>query len=442
MEQKNEQLQRLRDYLNRTKGQRYPFSGHWLEDEDGYLKNAWLKMLCMVLQGAKDISEEQTLFLQRLAAGIGAEYDVQTYMRQGLEVTPEALEEFIELLLDDTEDDADEKRYAFVLDALLLIHLGEADEDAEELLAQVCEALRFTVGELENITGLCANILRQELPGSILRAWRIVGQYNGFLWSPYLVENCGEVSKTAEDAMIIAQMDPAPLDLSQIGKTDTITFTLSNNNGSCSKAPCIAFRKRSYLYLCGLEITVDQHLYFENIDMVEFEDCIFTSTGEGANSNTDIASICFSDCKDVEFTNCTFQNFRSRTIIALDVPEIHIEDCSFKDCIRMYNRDTDDWKELGGVIYGGTNVTKLYLQSSRFTNCGGHNERVFYASSIISNCRTEIEDCCFQNCWHTYSVSYSGRKDPDPAESRRCLFKHILSESNNEVIDSAELGPH
>ena len=59
------------------------------------------------------------------------------------------------------------------------------------------------------------------------------------------------------------------------------------------------------------------------------------------------------------------------------------------------------------------------------------------SSSVISNCEAEIEDCCFQKCWHFYDSSTK-----DLADKRRCLFSRILSESNNEVIDSAALGPH
>lgn len=435
MEQNMEQYQRLRDYLNHTKGKRYPFKGHWLEDEDSYLQNAWLKMLCMVLQAARNISEEQTLFLQRLTAGIGAEYDVETYMRQGQEVTPEALEDFIELLLDGTKGDKDEKRYAFVLDALLLSHLGEVDEDAEELLAQVCEALRVTLEEMEAVAGLCADILRQDLPGSIFRAWQTTGIYNGFLWKPYLEENCGQTYKVTEDAIVAAQTDSGPFDLLKIGMSASASLNLPNNNGSCSRAPCILFKDRSYLYLRGLEISVNQHLYFDGISAVEFENCTFVGS-DNPRTNTDMTSVIFSDCYQVWLTNCTFRDFKSRTIIAMRVPEIWVLDCSFTNCIRTYGRNSDDWKELGGVIYGDSEATKLYLRGSDFTNCGGENKDVFYASSVISNCRAKIESCRFQKCWHCFG------NNRDPSDKRRCLFKHILSESNNELIDSAELGPH
>lgn len=439
MEQRNEQLQRLRDYLNRTKGQRYPFSGHWLEDEDGYLKNAWLKMLCMVLQSVKDISEEQTLFLQRLIAGIGAEYDVQTYMRQGMEVTPEALEEFIELLLDDTKDDADEKRYAFVLDALLLIHLGEADEDVEELLAQVCEALLFKMKEIEGMAKVCKNILCQDIADCIIDSYNFIGRDISHIIRPFWFEYAG-ICRADRDNAVAAVSDRSQYtDISSLGDKAAISPKFKRMNKEYNSIAGISLENREYVRFDGLKIPVSTNLLFQNIDHVEFHNCEFIGAGEMETSNG--GSIWLQNCKSVRFDSCSFRYFGSQTIYVLEKSDLQMVDCSFSDCILKLTYG--DWTgilfQLGGVIYGRADETELRLESCVFANCGCCNTTSARFTSILSNCRTNVRNCRFENCWSTKTDISGASKDTN---SGGCLFAHILSESNNEVIDSAKLGPN
>ena len=124
-----EQMQKLREYLARTKGARYPFEGHKLAELEDYSKNLYVKHLAMILCCGGDVSQEQTLFLQRLITGCECEYDLETYMRQGQEATPESLEELLDTIT------SDKMRDSFLLDALLLVHLGPQSEIREEFLA-------------------------------------------------------------------------------------------------------------------------------------------------------------------------------------------------------------------------------------------------------------------------------------------------------------------
>lgn len=438
MEQNMEQYQRLRDYLNHTKGKRYPFKGHWLEDEDGYLQNAWLKMLCMVLQAARNISEEQTLFLQRLIAGIEAEYDVETYMRQGQEVTPEALEEFIELLLDGTKGDKDEKRYAFVLDALLLSHLGEADEDAEELLAQVCEALRVTLEEMEGLSVICANILCQNIADCIVDSYKYIAIDILHIERPYWLEYA-EISRADRDDAIAVVSDLSQyVDVSFVGDEVTFSRELPRRNTKYTNISGISFKNRKYVRFEGLKIPLFSHLLFQNIAQIEFHNCEFIGAGEMEVKNC--CSIWLENCKSVLFSNCSFQYFGYQIIYVLGKSNLRIIDCKFSDCIlKMSYLSPSFWQalDLGGIIYGTEDSTKLYLEKSIFTNCGSCHEHSGTISSILSNCQSCITNCRFENCWHT-RTTISGR-----IKGTDCnLFAHILSESNNELIDSAELGPH
>lgn len=170
-----------REYLARTKGIRYPFDGHKLAEQDNYVKNLYLKHLSMLLCCGKVVSEEQTLFFQRLIAGCKGEYDLETYMRQGQEVSPESLEEFLEAI------PAKNLRDIFFLDALLLAHLGPQDEEQEELLVALCEAIQMKRPVLEQLADLSGRILRLKLFDCVETEFWEEHQIQSELWRPYFL---------------------------------------------------------------------------------------------------------------------------------------------------------------------------------------------------------------------------------------------------------------
>lgn len=416
-----EQIQKLREYLARTKGTRYPFEGHPLAVQNDYMKNLYLKHLSMILRAGNAVSGEQTLFLQRLVTGCGGEYNLETYMRQGQEVTPESLEEFLTALTPDGLRDC------FLLDALLLTHLGPADNERDELLAALCEATKMKLPDLEQLADLCGKILRLELCACIETEFQDFRRIQPELWRSYFPDTVTPEWKNTNDFLIAAAGKPTRLDVTTAVPVEEFTFEELDNS---YQSKIVFFRGRKVVCFFNLQIYMNVHMSFVDVAEVVFVNCFF-------DGNSTHYGLHFTNCNKVAFKNCTFRNFSGRVIYNYNSKEFSVLNCEFTDCIMKYSNNNYDWWELGGVIYTDYEImAPLYLLTTRFANCGGVNERNYYRSSVISNCSAKIHNCIFENCWH------NSRGSKDPEDSRRCLFKHIQEESNNTLTDSAELGPH
>lgn len=152
-----EQVNKLREYIKKTKADNYPIEGHLLEKESDYSKNLYFRMLCMVLQYSGDIVEEQTMLLQRLIKGCKAEHTVQDYMRQSFEIGETDYKEFIEYLL--------EKKlsYVFALDVLLISFLKGYNEKQSLFIVEIMETCKVDIDELAFLSKFVSSILEQRL---------------------------------------------------------------------------------------------------------------------------------------------------------------------------------------------------------------------------------------------------------------------------------------
>lgn len=433
MEENREQLRRLRDYLARTQGERYPFRGHRLEKENHYIQNLYLKHLCLAAQAGAFVDEMQTLFLQRLITGCGAEYDRGTYLRQGGEADENSLEELFEQL------EKHGLRQAFLLDVLLMIHLGAEDRERDEFAAQLCAAMRITPDELVRLARMCAAVLRLDLPGCLECDLDGGGEGGVRLWAPYLPEELPPVWKMTEDMIAVWSPEPMAFEFKKLKEAESIgnelvqLFPTAESN-SYDSMSCVRFEERVGAAFYGLTTEISEHIYFANVEKVQFVGCTLIGDGRMLQS---AASLWFENCPQISFQDCTFQNFGGRVICLKNCDMIMVKNCVFENCTIKYYHKSDDWRDFGGVIKQLFTTAQLTLRGSRFVNCRGINGANYYVSSILSDCAARIYDCRFENCWHLYNSM-----SKDPADPRRCLFGHIVEESGNEVIDSAELGPH
>lgn len=435
MEQDQNQLRQLRNYLERTRGNRYPFPDHRLSGEEHYLKNLYLKHLCLILRCGKGVSETQSLFLQRLIAGCGAEYDPAAYMRQSQDITPETLEEFLGRL------EPGGLLEPFLLDVLLLTHLGEEDEERQELAAELCEASRIPLDKLEALAQLCGEVLRLNLAECVRVCLEHPNVCSLNLVNPYLPAVSSRTQSVTENALVVA----GGCSLQSVNEFGTEeAFTQNISWLTYYNAKSFAFREHSDVCFYRLRIPVDAHLRFCNTKRVSFIGCTFEAAG--GKPVQDSPSIWFDQCGEIVFRGCSFRNFSGRMIYTLSCNTLLMENCAMENCVMKYVRalPNNGWTELGSMIYTADS-TALTLRNCRFSNCGGWNSvnACYHASSILSNCPSKIFGCRFENCWNVYG-NHTGGSVPvkDPDDSKRCLFWNILAESGNEVVDSAELGPH
>lgn len=419
---------KLRDYLQSTKGTRAPIL-HKLKTEDNYIKNMYFKALCMVQGYDPDGTEEQTFFLQRLLAGSDTEYDLLTYMRQGREMTSEEYEELVGQL---TEKGLE---YNFALDVLLIAGLGSGNDEMIQFVAELCESLRIEEMEIKFLVNVTAAILRQDYSSCVILECDRPEHANSNMWIPYVIHIEDKVifENTGGQWSLIATNSKG-VNLADYGEVQKYALP-SSEVGDSYNIPGIMITG-SIACLYNLEINLVSGIFFEGFDRIDFVNCKF-NTDRTKEYSYGAVSICFSNCKKVKIVNCVFQDFRGRTIYVENTPNIKIENSSFIRCKMKYWAKGNDWSELGGVIHGNSEKDLLELTRCQFVECGGINGSNYYRSSIISNCQMQIVNCIFDNCWHYYD---SNREDS--SDSRRCLFRHIVSESGNELINSAELGLH
>lgn len=419
----------LRAYLSRTRGDRYPFQGHRLAQEDDYTKNLYLKHLGMVAQAGKSIEDPQRLFLQRLAAGCQSEEKWDAYLRQGGQATPESLEELL------TQLAAKDLKTTFLVDAMLLLHLGGENRERLDFLAELCMAMRLSQADAEYTAQLCAGILKQDAKICLPADIKIDR------WYPYFSDGAPAVGASDEAYLIFVAfktggqrvdlgqlVQPRKLDdRDEIYDTEVLYYY--------DEKECIDFPARYKVILRNLQISVDKHLLFSSRE-IEFVDCTFLGNGMELK---EAGSLWFTGCDRISIRGCKFKGFGGKVIYVKSCEDVTIEDSEFTDCVVRYSDKSSDWREFGAIVRDPdrNGITALLLRRTRFVNCGGRNQRNYYVSSVLSNCKVRVFDCVFQRCRHLHS-------DTNPDDSNNgscCLFKHIEEESGNQVTDSAELGP-
>lgn len=400
MAKNEEQINKLREHIRKTKAENYPIEGHLLEKEPDYNKNFYFKVLCMILQYSDSIAEEQTMFLQRLIKGCHAENSLQDYMRQALELSVEDYKEFVEKVLQG------DLKYIFELDMLLVSHLGECSEECNQFLAEVTESIGINIEELSFISKMCVGILEQDWKKYLDAEADALLMLKDIGASRYMVS-----SKEVEE-----YMDEHNLILFS-PKLETIDLCdyIEDKEG-------FVFSAKETICLYNKEINLKS--YPLNIDSVGSVKLIKCKIIGGGNT------ISFRFCKDIQIINCKFYDFSVETLkMEYGCEEISIILSKFENCIGKYN----SWKyyqNAGTVINGAKN--KLKLIYCEFNNCGGRNECggvTLYSS--ISNCNTSIRYCKFIKCGQHSSATGEFRADADAN-----LFSYITENYNNEVIDS------
>ena len=416
-------------YLAKTRGKRYPLQGHRLAGEEDYIKNLYLKHLAMTARVGKRVEEPQQLFLQRLAAGCEAQYPWEDYLRQGGEATSESLEELLAQL---AQRDLKE---TFLLDAMLLLHLGSEDGERLDFLAELCAAMGMRMADVTYAARLCAGILTQDGEACL------TVEHEPSRWMPYFPEKMPPA--LVDDGSIVRALafQPAEVDSSELERLGEARPLVWEDHArdmevNYEGAECIAFPRRDKVVFRNLTLPVDRHLLF-SARAVEFEDCTFVGNGKGLEQ---AASLWFTKCYRITIRRCKFQNFGGRVMYATECGKILVEDSEFADCVVEYNYGESDWREFGAVVRdrSGDGSTALCLRRTHFINCGGRNERNYYVSSVLSDCKTSVFDCVFEGSrhWHGRSVPDSQR------EGSCCLFRRLTEESGNQLTDSAPLGLH
>ena len=395
-------IQKLCEYIDRNKAKLYPIFNDMLKGETDYIKNAYFKMLAVILEQGEEIGDPQRNLFERQITGVSCDYSMADYIRQALEIE---IEEYVNFT---DQCRTLPIRYRFLLDALLFVSIGQLCQEQTKLVASFAESLKIRKEELRYLAQAAKAILEQDAIGCMEL------QENRVLSVP------DDVMKEYISAMFI---DP-------VWQNDSMTILYGGNSedNSIEELNIIEEHATPNIMLMGIYIKPEQHpLVFSQYESVTFVDCVF----EGGKKPID-----FLNCGKVRVKSCLFRGFKTRTITCNQIEEMIFEDSKFEDCEYQYSRESDDWRALGGIIYSSKSDTikKSSFSQCMFKNCGGRNVKNYYSSQFISNCRSELRDCLFDNCWN-----YCYKINIDPDVPMRTMFPKDSTAVKCKVVNSAKI---
>lgn len=141
-----ERIQKLCDYIDKNRAKNYPIHNNFLSDETDYIKNAYFKMLAVILQQGNEIGAGQRNLFERQIVGANCDYSMADYFRQALDIK---IDEYVDFTEQCKEMSV---KYRFILDALLLTAVDSKDESQIKLVASFVESLKISKVELKYLS--------------------------------------------------------------------------------------------------------------------------------------------------------------------------------------------------------------------------------------------------------------------------------------------------
>lgn len=397
-----ERIQNLCDYIDQNRAKNYPIHNSFLSEETDYIKNAYFKMLAVILQQGNEIGAGQRNLFERQIVGVNCDYSMEDYLRQALDIKIEEYVDFTELCKEIPV------KYRFVLDALLLTAVDSKEESQIRLAASFVESLNISKGELEYLSLLAKAILEQSPAGYVTAEQQC---------SPSVPN---DVAKEYVGTMIQGNV--------YSNDTMTIIHSSRSHDISVDKLSVVAQRNTPIIKLTNIELSLAQYpLTFQGYDEVVIENCVF----EG-----DKHPIRFEDCRKVIIKASAFRNFSQRALVEANVGEMEISETQFENCIYKYSSKSNDWMEMGCVIHSDKSAenARNHLSGCTFRGCGGRNAENYYRSAFISNVKSNLDKCSFENCWH-----YHRNNDIDPECNDRRMFTADSHAIHCTVTNSANI---
>lgn len=397
-----ERIQKLCDYIDKNRAKNYPIYNSFLSDETDYIKNAYFKMLAVILQQGNEIGTGQRNLFERQIVGVNCDYSMADYFRQALDIK---IDEYVDFTEQCKEMSV---KYRFVLDALLLTAVDSKDESQIKLVASFVESLKISKDELKYLSSLAKAFLEQSL------AEYVTAEQQGSTSVP------NDVAKEYVGTMIQGN----------ICSNDTMTIIHSSRSYDINvdKLNVVAERNTPIIKLANIEINLAQYqLTFEGYDEVVIENCVF----EGEKY-----PIQFVDCRKVIIKASSFRNFSQFALVEANVGEMEISETQFENCVYKYNSSSSDWMEMGCVIHSNypAGNGRNHLSSCTFRGCGGRNTSNYYRSAFISNIKSDLDRCYFEDCWH-----YNRNNNIDPECDDRRMFTADSRAIHCTVTNSANI---
>ncbi len=390
----DEKMENLLKKLKLERGKRHSIEGHPLADQNDFIRNKYIQMICAILLYQNQVDEAQKLLLERIIAGAEAEYSAEDYMRMALEDVEEILDELSKTLKENTN-----LAYAFILDSLLLCNLKECSEEQAVFMAELFDVLDVS----ESILTCIANVAK-----SIL-----------------LLDS--EVFKEAIDPHLYDIDKKSFEPYARLIGDESVRFL---NKTTLEEFFAIADGQENENYVVSdVKLDKENEKGFDKIfhrgESIVFRYCKFTCS----------KPLDFRNYKKITFEDCEFSDFNTEVVNFGDVTEAIFLRCKFTNCCAMLKNYK--WEKTYVLIHCENGMcTEIVIDSCDFNNCGVRNSDFRLKSSIVSN--GGVSRCInsmFDECWHKEKNLIV------PDKSEQVLFSYVTEKGNNVILDSAKLCP-
>lgn len=358
----------LGEYLDQNTPQRYPIGNSELAGATDYIKDGYFRMLAVVMQQSKGVSDSQMGLFRRLIQGGGAEKTAEDYLRMALDIE---IEDYLRYTETCRETDL---KYRWVLDALILTCIQEKTDEQLALIAHFIESYGISKDELRYLAAM---------------ARAIVGMNTADYVTACEYEQVGVPAVFRDYRALIAQEHICGNDhmtILQPGYGEKVTAQeLDELQGTDTP----------YIKLIGVELSADDEylLEFRGREKVILEDCRFV----GNNKNP----IFVYDCEELIVRNSQFCDFSASVFRIGKVSSVLIDGCEFQNgCI-----DEDG----GAVIYApdSDSIGEFNLVATSFEHCRKDCKNPYTEFAFISNIKGNVDRCSFVDCWGYYNYGPS-----------------------------------
>lgn len=398
MDDFNKKISGIRSSMNEMKAELYAIKNPDLVILDEYNKDLYLKLLSTVVQYDNNPSDMQILYLKRIVKGIETEKSIEDYMKKALELSVDDVINFIEFAK------TNNVKFYFALESILLVNMGDSNEQNMEFVAELMELCGVTKADLEYLSLVAKSILQQDSMYYNQAKEIITENCLQLNFKPY-IENY-YAGAIIDNQYVICYSAP----------DKEMGITLRNEYS----AKRVIFK--------NLIICINDEWNIKRCESVLFENCEIYGKSY---------SIILKVCKSVTFKNCKISGFTTYAFVSKMVNELMFINSEFINCVYKYN----DWHNLqvGGVIHtedidnDNENDIKIKIDNCRFLDCGARNSDAGEGYRIFSNDLCEVTNSKFINCrYYVLDTSMS-------VNENAFLFAKGSICKNNEVIDSLQL---
>lgn len=385
-----EQIDRIREYFEEHKAERYPFENAMLSEKDEYLKALYFRMLCALICYTGEPNEMQSLYVRRLIAGAHAENEFPDYMRMAWALERSDIDEFVSAFRND------DLKYYFCIDGTILLSVVKAPDKHYELLAELIEMLGIDPAELRYLVSAARAIVLQStelfdeakalLPDSI----RSLSLYH-YVANFYT----GEIVNTPEE-MHIYSCDRANVDFARYSAFRARRVIIENISSALTMG--LLFDGCEEVMIRKCKLVGDKHcLTFKRVGKVTIEDC---ETSDFTARFAYFDGINQAVLSGNSFRNCgcsSKDSIKGGVFYCNETDSVIFENNEFQNCYVALSAYRLHCVATGILLDMNTRGKRIDVQGNRFIGCECRNNGSSSPAAYITGpaeTKTEKDNVC------------------------------------------------